>query len=52
MAWIPGAPPDLTKPLEGCMYHPRCPMATERCRVEQPPLVESPSGGLVACHLY
>jgi len=52
LAWIPGAPPDLTKPLEGCMYHPRCPMATERCRVEQPPLVESPSGGLVACHLY
>ncbi|MHA1740545.1 MAG: ABC transporter ATP-binding protein [Candidatus Thorarchaeota archaeon] len=52
LAWIPGAPPDLTKPLEGCMYHPRCPMATERCRVEQPPLVKSPSGGLVACHLY
>ncbi|RLI48600.1 MAG: ABC transporter ATP-binding protein [Candidatus Thorarchaeota archaeon] len=52
LAWIPGAPPDLTKPLEGCMYHPRCPMATDRCRVEQPPLVKSPSGGLVACHLY
>ncbi|MGQ4872222.1 MAG: ABC transporter ATP-binding protein [Candidatus Thorarchaeota archaeon] len=52
LAWIPGAPPDLTKPLEGCMYHPRCPMATERCRVEQPPLVKSPSGGFVACHLY
>ncbi len=52
LAWIPGAPPDLTEPLPGCMYHPRCPQATERCRTEQPMLTKSPSGGIVACHLY
>ncbi|HET9721041.1 MAG TPA: ABC transporter ATP-binding protein [Solirubrobacteraceae bacterium] len=35
---IPGLPPDLTKPPSGCRFHPRCPRATEKCRVEEPPL--------------
>jgi peptide/nickel transport system ATP-binding protein len=33
---IPGAPPDLINPPEGCKFHPRCPYATERCREEEP----------------
>lgn len=36
---IPGAPPDLVDPPDGCKFHPRCPYATERCRVEEPKLV-------------
>ena len=36
---IPGTPPDLIHPPTGCAYHPRCPFAIERCRVEDPALV-------------
>ena len=35
---IPGLPPDLTNPPPGCRFRPRCPRATEQCRVEEPPL--------------
>ncbi len=38
---IPGAPPDLIDPPDGCKFHPRCPYATERCRAEEPQ--QSPS---------
>jgi oligopeptide/dipeptide ABC transporter ATP-binding protein len=34
---IPGQPPDLSQPPDGCAFHPRCPHAFERCRVEAPP---------------
>ena len=42
---IPGTPPDLIHPPSGCAYHPRCPFAIERCRVEDPALepVDTPS---------
>lgn len=47
---IPGAPPDLIDPPDGCKFHPRCPYATERCRVEEPQLEPVLDGGhLVAC---
>ncbi len=52
LAWIPGAPPDLVDLVPGCMFHPRCPFAMDICKVEEPELLESDSGGLVACHLY
>jgi peptide/nickel transport system ATP-binding protein len=39
LASIPGTPPDLIRPPSGCAYHPRCPFAIERCRVEDPALV-------------
>ncbi len=29
--FIPGAPPDLTRPPQGCRFHPRCPYAFELC---------------------
>jgi oligopeptide/dipeptide ABC transporter ATP-binding protein len=35
---IRGIPPDLTSPPAGCRFAPRCLYATERCRVEEPPL--------------
>ncbi|MHA1907402.1 MAG: ABC transporter ATP-binding protein [Candidatus Thorarchaeota archaeon] len=52
LAWIPGAPPDLVDSVPGCMFHPRCPFAMDVCKVEEPELLESDSGGFVACHLY
>jgi peptide/nickel transport system ATP-binding protein len=34
---IPGTPPDLVKPPEGCRFRPRCEFAFEKC-TETPPL--------------
>jgi len=31
-----GQPPSLTDPPTGCRFHPRCPLATDICRVERP----------------
>ena len=36
---IPGSPPDMTKPPEGCPFAPRCPYARQICAREQPPYV-------------
>jgi len=52
LTWIPGAPPDLTRPIPGCMYNPRCPHVMDICKEVNPQLVPSKTGGLVACHLY
>jgi oligopeptide/dipeptide ABC transporter ATP-binding protein len=30
---IPGLPPDLSKEITNCRFSPRCPSATERCRI-------------------
>ncbi len=35
---IPGLPPDLTNPPEGCRFAARCQFATDKCRAEEPPL--------------
>lgn len=54
VAWegITGRPPDLSAPPEGCSFAPRCDLAHDRCRVEEPALVVPSRGGLpVACHL-
>jgi oligopeptide transport system ATP-binding protein len=46
---IPGTPPDPARPPRGCAFHPRCPLAIDRCRVEVPAL--RPLGeGRAACH--
>jgi oligopeptide/dipeptide ABC transporter ATP-binding protein len=48
---ITGAPPSLINLPAGCPFHPRCFLARERCRQENPPLapVEG-SGHQSACH--
>jgi oligopeptide/dipeptide ABC transporter ATP-binding protein len=51
LSWIPGAPPDLAEPPLGCLYHPRCAYAFDRCKKEEPLLLRHDSS-LVACHLY
>jgi len=51
LSWIPGAPPDLAEPPPGCLFHPRCPYAFDRCKKEEPLLLKHNSSK-VACHLY
>ena len=48
---IPGSPPNLLQPPPGCRFHPRCPLAIEKCRTEEPLLTKSSVGEQkVACH--
>ena len=46
---IPGSPPNLLNPPKGCQFWPRCSFAKKRCRVEEPPIIESSSGHFVRC---
>jgi peptide/nickel transport system ATP-binding protein len=46
---IPGTPPSLLEPAPGCRFADRCPLASRRCREEQPPFVQIEDGHSVAC---
>jgi len=48
---IPGLPPPLRDLPAGCAFHPRCPLAVDRCRSEIPVLREPRPGVWAACHL-
>ena len=43
--------PSPAEPPPGCRFHPRCPIAVEACRREDPPLREIAPGHFAACHL-
>jgi peptide/nickel transport system ATP-binding protein len=47
---IAGRPPSLWEDLRGCRFAPRCPLATELCREQEPELVAHGRGHLAACH--
>src|SRR4051794_7684131 len=46
-----GETPDAAHVPTGCRFHPRCPLAFDRCRVEEPPLLEVAEGHQAACWL-
>jgi len=46
-----GEVPSPLNPPSGCVFHPRCPIAVDRCRVEIPPLREVAPGHWAACLL-
>ena len=46
---IPGAPPSMVSLPPGCPFAPRCPLAVDDCRAEEPPLVEVGTDHRVAC---
>ena len=47
---LPGDPPDAASPPPGCVFHPRCPLAIDRCATEVPALREVRPGRQAACH--
>jgi len=49
---VPGLPPSLLNPPEGCLFAPRCPQVMDRCTVDTPDLQEVSEGHWVACPLY
>ena len=46
---IPGEFPDLTSPLQGCVFAARCPFVEERCRTDHQEIVEGPDGRRLRC---
>jgi oligopeptide/dipeptide ABC transporter ATP-binding protein len=46
-----GETPDAAHVPSGCRFHPRCPLAFDRCRVEEPPLFDVGRGQQAACWL-
>jgi len=48
--YIPGIPPNLITPGEGCKFYDRCPDAMDKCK-KDPPKIKTTSG-YVLCWLY
>ena len=48
---LEGETPDGAHVPSGCRFHPRCPVAFDRCKVEEPPLFDLGGGQAAACWL-
>lgn len=48
---VEGEVPSPINPPKGCAFHPRCPLAIERCSIVVPPLAQIADGRFVACHV-
>ena len=48
---LPGDVPSPIHPPGGCPFHPRCPIAEARCKMEAPALSDSGQAHVTACHL-
>jgi peptide/nickel transport system ATP-binding protein len=48
-AGLTGSPPNLASPPSGCRFHPRCPLAGDRCRRETPTMTALGPDHRVAC---
>ncbi len=46
-----GEVPDPANPPDGCVFHPRCPLAEDVCRTVDPALAELLPGHQAACHV-
>ncbi len=50
--YIPGTPPDLRNPPQGCRFADRCPFVFDKCRREEPPMFKVGETQYAACWLY
>ncbi|MGQ0793751.1 MAG: ABC transporter ATP-binding protein [Deltaproteobacteria bacterium] len=48
---LTGDVPSPVDPPTGCRFHPRCPVAVEKCKREEPVLKDYGGGHVVSCHL-
>jgi oligopeptide/dipeptide ABC transporter ATP-binding protein len=48
---LAGETPDAVRIPTGCRFHPRCPLAFDRCRTDEPPLFDVGDGQSAACWL-
>ena len=48
--FIPGIPPNLVNPSDGCKFYDRCPESMEKCK-KDPPKIKTKTG-YVSCWLY
>lgn len=46
---LEGRPPNLADPPQGCRFHPRCPLAVDKCRQDVPPLETVAQDHRTAC---
>jgi oligopeptide/dipeptide ABC transporter ATP-binding protein len=49
--WLRGEVPGAIDLPTGCPFHPRCPLAIERCKREEPPLRQIAPDHWASCHL-
>ncbi|MFF4748922.1 ABC transporter ATP-binding protein [Streptomyces sp. NPDC002514] len=49
---IKGQPPNLLHVPSGCAFHPRCPMARDVCRTDEPPPYTAGEDRTSACHFW
>ncbi|MGW2282233.1 ABC transporter ATP-binding protein [Streptomyces sp. NPDC001770] len=49
---IKGLPPNLLRIPPGCAFNPRCPMAQDVCRTDEPPLYDVAEHRASACHFW
>jgi peptide/nickel transport system ATP-binding protein len=49
LAEIPGLVPSLKSRIPGCLFAPRCPLASEQCRTAVPAFAEKAAGHFAAC---
>ena len=47
---VPGEPPNLLNPPQGCRFHPRCPLAMDVCKKDVPTFTEYEKRHSAACH--
>jgi len=49
LATIPGRPPDLVHPPQGCKFAPRCAYVQDKCQEAEPPLTDAGGGHQYRC---
>jgi oligopeptide/dipeptide ABC transporter ATP-binding protein len=52
LALLKGEPPSPIDPPTGCRFHPRCPLAQDICRTDEPAISRPGDQHIVTCHFW